>query len=77
MKINAENLHFQELNQRIKEAEDSQIVIENCLGQRYIASGLSGKHIVINGTPGNALGAYMDGSTILHHTHKITISHFY
>ena len=37
------------------------------MGQRYIASGLSGKDITIEGTPGNALGAYLDGSTITVH----------
>jgi len=62
--INAEKLHFQELNQQIREASDSTVVIDNCIGQRYIASGLGGKEIIINGTPGNALGAYLDGCTI-------------
>ena len=30
------------------------------MGQRYIASGLSGKRLEIHGIPGNALGAYVD-----------------
>lgn len=34
-------------------------------GQRFLASGLSGKTITICGTPGNALAAYLDGCNIL------------
>jgi glutamate synthase domain-containing protein 3 len=36
----------------------------DCLGQRYIGCGSSEGHIVLHGTPGNALGAYMDGARI-------------
>lgn len=64
MKINAEDLHFKVLNEKIKDASDTDIVIDHCVGQRYIGSGLKGKDITINGTPGNALGAYLDGCTI-------------
>jgi glutamate synthase domain-containing protein 3 len=38
--------------------------IEGCLGQRFIAAGLSGVNITIDGTPGNALGAYLNGANI-------------
>lgn len=65
MLINAAGLDFQELNQIIRESSDQDVVIENCLGQRYIGSGLSGRTITILGTPGNALGAYMNGSRII------------
>lgn len=64
MKITANLMHFQELNSKVREAVDNVIIIDNCIGQRYIGSGLSGKKITINGTPGNALGAYLDGSDI-------------
>lgn len=57
-------LSFQELNDRIRRSKEAQIEIEGCIGQRYIASGLSGKSITIHGTPGNALGAYLDGCDI-------------
>ena len=67
MMIDAKNLHFRALNERINEAADEQVVVRNCCGQRYIASGLSGKRLELYGTPGNALGAYLDGSTILLH----------
>ena len=64
MNINARGLHFKDLNAQIRAAQARDIVVENCLGQRYIGSGLAGKNVVINGLPGNALGAYLDGSTI-------------
>lgn len=63
-RINAENLHFQELNKLVKESKGD-VVIDGCIGQRYIASGLSGRTVTINGTPGNALGCYLDGADII------------
>lgn len=57
-------LHFQKLNEAIRESKDTEIVVEDCLGQRYIGAGLSGKTITVNGTPGNALGAYLNGAEI-------------
>lgn len=64
--INANGLHFKELNERIRMA-DRCVTINGCLGQRYIGSGLAEKRIEIHGTPGNALGAYLDGSVITVH----------
>lgn len=63
MKIDASNMHFQILNEMVRQS-DKDVTIDNCIGQRYIGSGQSGKHIVINGTPGNALGAYLNGADI-------------
>lgn len=57
------SMHFKELNDLIRNSEKT-IVIDNCCGQRYIAAGLSERDITINGTPGNALGAYLDGCQI-------------
>lgn len=65
MKIQAGTMHFKDLNARIRQTEDQKIEIDNCLGQRYIASGLSGREITISGIPGNALGAYLDGCRIV------------
>ncbi len=67
MMIDANGMHFQALNRQIREASDPQIVIEHCCGQRYIASGLSGKTIDIRGIPGNALGAYLDSGRLFVH----------
>jgi glutamate synthase domain-containing protein 3 len=64
MTIDAKSVHFQTLNDQIRRSTDSQIKLENVLGQRYIASGLTGRRIDIHGTPGNALAAYCDGCDI-------------
>ena len=64
MKINASSLDFQELNKLIKHSDSKELMISNCLGQRYLGSGLSSGSIQIHGTPGNALGAYLDGADI-------------
>lgn len=57
------NMHFQALNEQVRMAEKS-VTIKNCCGQRYIAAGMNNKNITVNGTPGNALGAYLDGAKI-------------
>lgn len=62
--VNASNMHFQKLNEMIKKA-DGDVIIDNCLGQRFIAGGQSGKRVTINGVPGNALGSYLNGSEII------------
>ena len=63
MNISAYGLDFKELNKQIKNtAED--VRIDNCYGQRFIGNGLRGRTLSIYGTPGNALGAYMDGGLI-------------
>jgi glutamate synthase domain-containing protein 3 len=42
-----------------------QRVIHGCLGERFIGSGRgAGQKIIIHGTPGNALGAYLDGAVL-------------
>lgn len=64
MKLNAENLDFKDLNEKIK-ASPQDVLINSCYGQRYIGAGLGSKTIIINGTPGNALGAYLDGATVI------------
>ena len=63
-KITAGDLHYRLLNQEIRLSKDKDIVIENCLGQRFIGSGCIGKNIEIHGVPGNALGAYLTQSNI-------------
>ncbi|HAN44814.1 MAG TPA: glutamate synthase [Ruminococcaceae bacterium] len=68
MEINAEKLHFSELNGLIKSSDDKIINIANCLGHRYIGSGVRGKVIDISGVPGNALGAYLSETTINVHS---------
>ena len=57
MIVNAKSLGYQELNEKIRETSEHDIIIEDCIGQRYIGAGLSGKTITIHGTPENALAA--------------------
>ena len=63
MKISAGLLDFKELNEQIRASSDD-VCIHNCLGQRFIGAGLEEKAIIIHGTPGNALGAYLGGGKI-------------
>ncbi|MDY6366963.1 MAG: glutamate synthase [Clostridia bacterium] len=63
IKIDAKNLIFDALNEKIRNSEDD-FEISNCLGQRFIGAGLSDKNLTIKGTPGNALGAYLNGGRI-------------
>lgn len=64
MRIDAKGMHFAALNGLIRDSADGEIVIDNVLGQRYIAAGAAGRHIVVRGVPGNALGAYMNGCRV-------------
>ena len=65
MKLNAQQMHFQTLNQMVRECSDQDIVIDCCVGQRYIGSGMGQCRITVNGTPGNALGAYLNGGVLV------------
>ena len=60
--IDANGKDFKELNELIRGSDE--VTVDNCLGQRFIASGMSGKIITINGVPGNALGSYLNGAEI-------------
>jgi glutamate synthase domain-containing protein 3 len=66
---NGRPLHYRELNQVIRNAISQgkrRIILESVMGQRYIASGSKVKdlYIEVKGTPGNNLGAFLDGPTI-------------
>ena len=54
------------INEAIRDAKT--VTLENCCGQRFIAAGMSDKEIAAYGVPGNALGAYLDGSRSLEDT---------
>ena len=58
--VRAAEMSFQQLNEQIHTCQDAEITLTDVMGQRYIASGLSGKRLAIHGIPGNALGAYVD-----------------
>ncbi|MDR0920038.1 MAG: glutamate synthase [Oscillospiraceae bacterium] len=58
-------IYYKELNETIRNCEDKEITLEDVCGQRYIGDGINGKKIVINGTPGNGLCAYMNGAEVI------------
>lgn len=66
MVINAEQLSFDALNEQVR-ATTEPVVLHGVCGQRFIAAGLSNRQIDIYGTPGNALGAYLNGAEITVH----------
>lgn len=61
--IDATNLDYKAVNEALRKTS-SDCTIEGCCGQRFIAAGMSGKNITINGVPGNALGAYLNNANI-------------
>lgn len=63
MLINVAGLEFDSINKKLRESEGS-VTLKGCLGQRFIASGMKDKKIIIDGIPGNALGAYLNGASI-------------
>lgn len=63
MFIDASGMDFAALNEMLRRA-DRRCRIGGCLGQRFIAAGMSDLSVEIDGVPGNALGAYLDGATI-------------
>ncbi|MCL4436529.1 MAG: hypothetical protein M1503_03860 [Thaumarchaeota archaeon] len=69
--IDAQGLDTRRLNQELRKIVNNghrEIELLNVTGQRYIAAGLKGDfQIDIDGTPGNDLGAFMDGPTIRVH----------
>ena len=64
MVIDATNLEYQALNESIRDT-DGDCTIRGCLGQRFIAAGMGGRTVTIDGVPGNALGAYLNGAEIV------------
>ncbi len=69
--IDAMNLPHQELNARIKQAAArgvERIDLLNVYGQRYIGTDIARPvEIHIHGTPGNDLGAFMNGQRLIVH----------
>ena len=63
MLLDVTGLEFNVLNEKLRESEN-EITLKGCLGQRFIAAGMKDKNITIEGIPGNALGAYLNGASI-------------
>ncbi|MDR0951545.1 MAG: glutamate synthase [Oscillospiraceae bacterium] len=62
-KIDCSGKNYDILNEELR-AVSGDIELTNCLGQRFIAAGSPPRKIKINGIPGNALGAYLNGAEI-------------
>ncbi|NYT21095.1 MAG: hypothetical protein GKC07_04755 [Methanomicrobiales archaeon] len=71
VRIDARGMHYTPLNRAIREAVASgatEIVLDNVMGQRFIADGLRGDvTITIHGVPGGDLGMFMSGPTCIVH----------
>lgn len=70
--IDAENLHYRQLNSQLREAVNTyhaeRVDIYNVYGQRYLGTDLHNPvEIHIYGTPGNDLASFMDGPHIMVH----------
>ncbi len=69
VRINADGLHYRDLNEQIHrelKAGHRRFVLENVRGQRYIGAGLpEGVEITIKGVAGNDLGAFMNGARVV------------
>ncbi|MCK5577280.1 MAG: hypothetical protein KAI14_03085 [Dehalococcoidales bacterium] len=68
VKVDVTGLSYRKLNEQLRQLVAdgaSRIELLNVCGQRYIGTDLGGPvELVIYGTPGNALGAFMDGPSI-------------
>lgn len=63
--IDVKEMEHARINEAIRQStDDIDIELSDCLGQRFIAAGMSERNITITGTPGNALGAYLNGAAI-------------
>ncbi len=71
VKIDASGVYYRELNAKLREVVRNgtqRIELQNVYGQRYIGTDLDRPvEIDIFGTPGNDLGAFMDGPKIIVH----------
>ncbi len=69
VRIDAGGLSYRELNERVCRelaAGAGRIVLQRVNGQRYLGVGVSGNAtLVVRGTPGNDLAAFMDGLTVV------------
>ena len=62
-KINASGLDFKTLNEKLRQS-GAACAIAHCCGQRFLAAGMTDVQLTIDGVPGNALGAYLNGAEI-------------
>ena len=63
MTIDARELGYKEINEALRGGE-KEYTVAGCLGQRFIGAGMGDLDLLIEGVPGNALGAYLNGAKI-------------
>ncbi len=61
--MDAKGLDYKTLNAHLR-SMDADCCLTGCCGQRFIATGMSNLSLTIDGVPGNALGAYLNGASI-------------
>ena len=63
MVVCVEKLDHRGINEAIREA-GTECTLTGCLGQRFIGAGMANCSLTVEGIPGNALGAYLNGAMI-------------
>ena len=63
VQIDVTGMDYRAVNNKLQTVHDACELI-NCCGQRFIGAGMADRDILIQGTPGNALGAYLNGAAI-------------
>ncbi|MBR5942348.1 MAG: glutamate synthase [Clostridia bacterium] len=63
MRVKIRDYSYKEINELLRQGE-SEYFLTGCMGQCLIAAGMSGIEVVIQGRPGNGLGAYLNGAKI-------------
>ncbi len=69
--LEAKGVYYKDLNEHVKVLVDqgeTEFVLENVNGQRYIADGIASPVTIhVHGVPGNDLGAFMSGPHVICH----------
>ena len=63
MTIQAKGLSYREINDKLR-ASCREYTVRDCLGQRFLCAGMSDVSVTLEGVPGTALGAYLNGAGI-------------
>ena len=67
--LEAKGIYYKQLNEQVRTvfaSGEHELRLKNVNGQRYIGDGLSGtQRLILEGTPGNDMAAYMDGLEII------------
>lgn len=66
LQLSAAALGYERLNEAVRHAVGD-VSVTDCLGERFLAAGASDRSITLTGTPGNAMGAYLNGATVTVH----------